>query len=99
MPEVLEGTAFTSVTLVRKKSSASSTFNVQVSALQLKSVRAAFNYIKENQCLSVVKKNSYRGDSYTRDKRNPSVSSTFNVQVSALQLKIIRATFNHKESR
>ena len=40
----------------RRNPSVSSTFNVQVSALQLKSVRAAFNYIKENQCLSVVKK-------------------------------------------
>ena len=44
-------------------------------------------------------KNSYPGDRHACGRRNPSVSSTFNVQVSALQLKIIRATFNHKESR
>ena len=47
----------------KRSSSASSTFNVQVSALQLKSVRAAFNYIKENQCLSVVKKKLSRRSS------------------------------------
>ena len=45
-------------------------------------------------------KSSYPGDRHARDRRNPLVSSMFNVQVSGLQLKIIRATFNYiKDNR
>ncbi len=48
----------------------------------------------------MVKKNSCLGDRHARDKRNPSVSSAFNIQVSGLQLKIIRATLNYiKDNR
>ena len=40
-------------------------------------------------------KYSYQGDLGARDKRNPLASSTFNIQISDLQLSIIRAILNY----
>ena len=73
MPEVLEGTAFTSVTLVIKNPLVSSAFNVQVSGLHLKIIRATFNYIKDNWWSSVFicgQKNNYQGGLHGREKIN-----------------------------
>ena len=57
----------------KRSSSASSMFNVQISGLQLKIIRATLNYIKNNRgssVSSVVKKNNYQGGRHARDKRN-----------------------------